>query len=429
MSVSILIPLLCIVALMCSGMPVWIAMFLGVAPWFAELNSIGFTVATEVQRFIATTESASYLAIPFFVTGGAIMNYAGLSKRMLDFADALVGHISGGLGLVNVLVSVFMGGCSGSAAADAAVDCKMLVPEMEKKGYDIDFSAAVTIASSLITPIIPPGMGLVVYATLAGVSIGRIFAAGYLPGFLTAAVMCVLVYVISKKRGYKGSREKMASLKEILILGLKGIGALFIPFGLLGALRAGMFTANECGAILCIYALICGVCYRELKLEHLWPIIMESVTGTATVMITICSANAMTYWLSVERIPNMLATSIAESGLPQAGFLLVSVVVLLIMGMFMTSGVTILTPILAPIAAAMGIDLVHFGIVLVYTWGIGNMTPPFGVVLYQVCGLLHRPFEKVVKATIPFIIMMIAMAVLIAFVPGISTWIPELLYG
>ena len=430
MSLAILIPVICIVGLMLIGVPVWIAMFAGALPYFVELNNFGFAAGTAIQRLVATMETTSYLAIPYFVTAGAIMNYSGISKRMIDFADALVGHLPGGLGHVNVLVSVFMGGVSGSAAADAAVDCKMLVPEMEKKGYDRDFSAAVTLASSLITPIIPPGMGLIVYAMLAEVSVGRMFAAGYLPGFLTAIIMMIMVHFIAKKNKYAPSRDKMASLKELLKLGLDGFWALFIPFGLLMALRSGMFSANEAGAFCAVYALIVGAfIYKELKPEHLWPILKESFLGTATVMMTICGANAMGYWLTVERIPNLMAKAIVESGLSAVGFILLVVVMLLIFGMFMTSGITILAPLLVPIAAALKIDLIHFGLVMVFTLGIGNMSPPFGIVLYQVAQLLEMKLERLIKASLPFLIMMIIIAFLLALVPELSLWVPNLLYG
>ena len=430
MSMAILIPTICIIALMLLGVPVWIAMFAGALPYFVELNNFGFAAGTAIQRLVATMETTSYLAIPYFVTAGAIMNYSGISKRMIDFADALVGHLPGGLGHVNVLVSVFVGGVSGSAAADAAVDCKMLVPEMEKKGYDRDFSAAVTLASSLITPIIPPGMGLIVYAMLAEVSVGRMFAAGYIPGFLTAIVMMIMVHFIAKKNNYAPSRDKMAALKELLKLGLDGFWALFIPFGLLMALRSGMFSANEAGAFCAVYALIVGAfIYKELKPEHLWPILKESFLGTATVMMTICGANAMGYWLTVERIPNMMAKAIVNSGMSAVGFILLVVVMLLIFGMFMTSGITILAPLLVPIAAALKIDLIHFGLVMVFTLGIGNMSPPFGIVLYQVAQLLEMKLERLIKASMPFLIMMIIMAFLLALIPELSLWIPNLLYG
>lgn len=430
MNPAILIPVLCIVLLMLCNVPVWIAMFAGVLPYFIGLNNFGFAAGTAIQRLVATMETTSYLAIPYFVTAGAIMNYSGISKRLLDFADALIGHLTGGLGHVNVLLSVFMGGISGSAAADAAMECKMLVPEMERKGYSREFSAAVTLASSLITPIIPPGMGLIVYAMLAEVSVGRMFAAGYFPGFLTAFFMMLLVYAISKKHGYKGSREKIAPAREILKLALDGFWALIIPFGLLMALRSGVFSANEAGAFCAVYALIIGAfVYKELKPEHIWPILKESFLGTDTVMMTICGAMAMSYWLNVERIPNMLAQVIVQSGLSATGFLLLVVVMLLIFGMFMTSGITILAPLLVPIAAALKIDLIHFGLVMVFTLGIGNMSPPFGIVLYQVSSLLQIKLEKLIKASFPFLILMVLCALLYALVPWFSTFLPAVLYG
>lgn len=430
MNLAIVVPVICIIVLMFCNVPVWIAMFAGVLPYFMGLNNFGFAAGTAIQRLVATMETTSYLAIPYFVTAGAIMNYSGISKRLLDLADALIGHVTGGLGHVNVLLSVFMGGISGSAAADAAMECKILVPEMERKGYSKDFSAAVTLASSLITPIIPPGMGLIVYAMLAEVSVGRMFAAGYLPGFLTAALMMVLVYVISKKHGYKGSREKMASPKEIGKLMLDGFWALIIPFGLLMALRSGVFSANEAGAFCAVYALIIGAfVYKELKPEHLWPILKESFLGTATVMMTICGAVAMSYWMNAERIPNMLAQLIVQSGISATGFTLLVVLILLIMGMFMTSGLTIMTPLLVPIASALNIDLIHFGMVMVFTLGIGNMSPPFGIVLYQVSSLLDMKLERLVKASFPFLVLMVGCAVLYALVPWFSTWLPAVLYG
>ena len=430
MNLAIVVPVICIIVLMFCNVPVWIAMFAGVLPYFMGLNNFGFAAGTAIQRLVATMETTSYLAIPYFVTAGAIMNYSGISKRLLDLADALIGHVTGGLGHVNVLLSVFMGGISGSAAADAAMECKILVPEMVRKGYSKDFSAAVTLASSLITPIIPPGMGLIVYAMLAEVSVGRMFAAGYLPGFLTAALMMVLVYVISKKHGYKGSREKMASLKEIGKLMLDGFWALIIPFGLLMALRSGVFSANEAGAFCAVYALIIGAfVYKELKPEHLWPILKESFLGTATVMMTICGAVAMSYWMNAERIPNMLAQMIVRSGISATGFNMLVVLILLIMGMFMTSGITIMAPLLVPIASALHIDLIHFGMIMVFTLGIGNMSPPFGIVLYQVSSLLDMKLERLVKASFPFLVLMVGCAVLYALVPWFSTWLPAVLYG
>lgn len=430
MNPVILIPTLFIILLMLLGVPIWIAMFAGVLPYFISLNSLGFAASTAVQRMVATMESSSYLAIPFFVTAGVIMNYSGISKRLLDFAEALVGHLTGGLAQVNVLLSVLMGGISGSSAADAAMECKILVPEMDRKGYDKDFSAAVTLASSMITPIIPPGIGLIVYAMLANVSVGRMFASGYIPGALAAVGMMVIVHIISKKKKFAPSREKIAPLKEILKLFFQGFWALIIPFGLLLALRGGMFTATEAGAICASYSLIVGAfIYKELKWKHIWPILKESLLGTATVMMTICGAMTMSYWLGVERIPNMLANMIVSAGLPKHMFMLFSVVIFTVFGMFMTGGIEIFTPLLAPIAVAVGIDPIQFGLVMVFTLCVGNMTPPFGIVLFQVSSLLNIRIQNIVKASMPFLLWLILCCFLWAFVPSFSTWFPSVLYG
>lgn len=287
MNINIWLPLLCIVALAMFNVPIWLALLGGALPYFLILQPT-LPVQIAVQRVVAVTETSSYLAIPFFITAGAIMNYAGISSRLLDLADGLVGHLTGGLGHVNILLSVLMGGVSGSAAADASMEAKILVPEMLKRGYDEEFSAAITIASSLITPIIPPGMGLIVFSFATQISVGRMFAAGYVPGLLCMVFMMIYVYIVSKKHGYKGSRDKMASPRELLHLLRQAFWAMLIPFGILLGLRGGMFTATEAGAICAWYSLFIGVViYKEIKWSHIWTILKESVLGTATVMILI----------------------------------------------------------------------------------------------------------------------------------------------
>ncbi len=431
MNINIWLPVACIVALAVMNIPIWLSILGGVLPYFIILQPT-LPIQVAVQRVVAVTESSSYLAIPFFVTAGAIMNYAGISSRLLDLADGLVGHLTGGLGHVNVLLSVLMGGISGSAAADAAMESKILVPEMTKRGYDREFSAAVTIASSLITPIIPPGMGLIVFAFATQISVGRMFAAGYVPGLLCMVLMMAYVWFVSKKKGYKGSREHMAGGRELLRLFRRAFWALLIPFGILFGLRGGMFTATEAGAICAWYALIIGVfVYREIKPRHLWPILKESVLGTATVMILICSAGALSYFLTYERVPQALSDAMLGMNLNKVSFLLMVNLLLLVIGMFMEGGApqVILGPLLMPIALELGIDPIQFGIMFVFNLGIGNMSPPFGIVLYQVTGLLGLKFTKVAKACLPFIGIMILVLMVITFCPGIVLMIPNLIYG
>lgn len=431
MNINIWVPIICIVFLAVMNIPLWISIVGGSLTYFLFLEQ-SLPIQVAVQRIVAVTESSSYLAIPFFVTAGAIMNYAGISKRLLDLADGLVGHMVGGLGHVNVLLSVLMGGISGSAAADAAMEAKILVPEMKKRGYEEHFCAAVTVASSLITPIIPPGMGLIIFAFSTQISVGRMFAAGYLPGLLCMIFMMMYVYYVSKKNGYKGSREKMASLKELGILCLKAIWALVIPFGILFGLRGGAITATEAGAICAAYSLLVGIfVYKEIKWKHAWIIIEESVLGTATVMILICCCNTLSYFLTYERIPQMFAEAMLSMDLNKYTFLLIVNVLLIIIGMFMEGGpaMMILGPLLMPIALKLGIDPIQFGIMFVFNLGIGNMTPPFGVVLYQVSSLMGLKFTKVAKETIPFIGIMLLVLAIIVLCPKLILFLPNLLYG
>ncbi|WP_317854816.1 TRAP transporter large permease [Chakrabartyella piscis] len=431
MNLDIWIPIFTILTLALLNIPIWIAILGGVLPYFIFLQP-DLPIQIVAQRIVAVTESSSYMAIPYFVTAGAIMNYSGISKRLMDLADGLVGHLTGGLGHVNVVLSVLMGGISGSAAADAAMECKILVPEMEKRGYDRNFSAAITVGSSLITPIIPPGMGLIVFAFATQISVGRMFAAGYVPGLLCMIFMMIYVYIVSKKRNYKGTRTKMASPREIGRLFVNALWALIIPFGIVMGLRQGAFTATEAGAICAWYALFIGVfVYKEIKKEHIWLIAKESILGTATVMILICIAGALSYFLTYERIPQALSSMMLGMDLNKYQFLLMVNVLLLMVGMFMEGGAPqiILGPLLMPIALSLGIDPIHFGIIFVFNLGIGNMTPPFGIVLYQVSGLLNVKLTSLSKACMPFILIMILVLMLITFIPDLVLCVPNLIYG
>lgn len=428
---SILIPILVIVIAAVLGFPIWLAFIVGMIPYY------GFIEATLppqiiIQRFINPCESSAFLAIPLFVTSGVIMNYAGISRRLMDLADGLVGHLAGGLAHCNVLLSVLMGGVSGSAAADAAMESKILVPEMVRRGYDKNFSGAVTIASSLLTPIIPPGMGLIIYAMMTSTSVGKMLSAGYAPGLLGMVLMMIYVGYISKKRGYKGNREKPASPKELGRLFIRAIWGLLLPFGLIMILRIGMATATEVGALCVVYSLIVGVfLYREIKVEHIWPIIKESVISTATVMVLLCASVPLTFFMTYETVPQKLATFIINSNMSKVGFLLLINLILIIVGMFMegSAPLIVFTSLLAPIATkTYGIDPVVFGIMLIFNLVCGNITPPFGVVLYQVKGLIGADLGKMIKECVPFIIILLIVLMVITFIPQFTLFIPNLLY-
>ena len=429
---NIAIPILFIVVAAIIGMPIWLAFLVGMIPYFGFLEPM-MPAQIIMQQFIKNAESYSLLAIPLFVTSGVIMNYAGLSRRLMDFADAVCGHLAGGLAHVNVVLSVLQGGCSGSAAADAAVDCKILVPEMVRRGYGREYSGAVTVASSLLTPIIPPSMGLIIYAMMTNTSVGKMLAAGYAPGLLGMAFMMIYVAWSSKKRGYKGSRTKPAPFKECVVLFIKAFWGLMMPLGLIMVLRIGLATATEVGALAVLYGLLVGVFfYKEIKLEHIKPIVIESVVSTACVMVLLCASSPLTFFLTYETVPQKLATFILDSNMSKVGFILTINVVLIIVGMFMegSAPLIVFTSLLAPIAVKQyGFDPIVFGIMLIFNLVCGNITPPFGVVLYQVKGALKCDLGKLIKECVPFMIIMLIVLLIISFIPQVTLFIPNLLYG
>lgn len=412
------------------GVPVGFALIISVIPYFATTGSIPMQVV--IQRFIASTESISLLAIPFFITAGSIMNYSGITEKLMDLADLLVGHIPGGLGHVNILLSTMMGGLSGSCAADAAQETKILVPEMIKKGYDKPFCAAVTAASSLITPIIPPGIGLVVYAFCTDTSVGKMFASGYLPGLLMCVSMMLLVGYLARKRHYPCQREHMASAKEIGKTFIDSLWALGLPVILIVGLRMGIFSATEGGAICCAYSLIVGAfVYKKLEVKHLYPIIRDAVISSCTVMLISCAANIFSYFLSWETIPQRLATILGASVTNGTVFMLLVVVLFLFIGMFMdgTPAMMVIAPILAPVARGLGVDMVYFGLVMVLCCAVGAITPPFGAIIYLVAPMMKMKVSDFIKELMPFIIVIVIDILIVVFIPQIATFLPNLIYG
>lgn len=422
-------PLLILFACFLMGLPIGFSLIISVIAYFAADPYLSFNII--IQRMVSSTESVSLMAIPFFVTAGAIMNYSGISARLMALADALVGHLTGGLGQVNVLLSTLMGGVSGSGAADAAMECKLLVPEMEKRGYDPGFSAAVTAASACITPIIPPSVALVVFAFICGLPTGKLLCAGYLPGILLCLCQMFIVYRISKKKGFRPSREKMASASELWRLIRQGIWALFLPFGLILGLRIGFFSATEGGALMCVYSLLVGMfVYKELKPKHIPIIIRDAVISTASVMIILCAANVFSYYLSWERIPAQLSEFIIGFAKNKYVFLMLVNVLFLLLGMFLdgTASMIILAPLFTPIAISLGIDPIQFGLIIALNISIGAITPPFGLYIYVVSSTLEIRTERVIKSLIPFIFGALIVLLLVSYVPWITTFIPNLVY-
>lgn len=425
-----LTPLFIVLILYFTGIPIAYALFGATLTYFAFANT-GSPSHLILQKFITSSQSFSLLAIPFFVMAGSIMNYAGISKKLMSFADVLTGHMPGALAQVNVLLSMLMGGVSGSANADAAMEAKMLVPEMERRGYDRGFAAAITAASSAVTPVIPPGINLIIYALIANVSVGKMFMAGYIPGIFMAICLMVTVHIISKKRGYKPTREKPASAKEIGHQALDSIWAIFFPFGIIGGMRIGIFTPSECGAVAVLYCIVVGAfIYKELKPEHIAPILRETVEGTAGVVLIIVAANVFGQYMTWEGIPGLISKALLSITSNKYLMLFIINCILLIVGMFMEGGAAmiILAPLLIPVVNTMGVDLVHFGLIIIVNIMIGGLTPPFGSMMFTVCSITKCTIPEFVKEDVAFIVALLVALFIVTYFPNLTLFIPNLLF-
>jgi tripartite ATP-independent transporter DctM subunit len=385
-----------------------------------------------IQRMISGLDAFPLLAVPFFVLTGTAMSRGGIARRLLGLADALVGHMRGGLGQVNVVNSVFIGGMSGSGNADAAIDSKTIVPVMVRFGYGTGFASAVTAASGVIAPIIPPGIGLVIYGLLAEVSIGRLFIGGIIPALLMAGVLMMVVNRVSYGRDYGRLRERRLPLREVLVHFKDAIWALMMPVLLIIGLRAGVFTPTELGAVAALYALLVGtVIYREIPLRELPDVFVEAVLSTAIVMLILGAASSLTFVFTWERVPHQLVEGLLGFSQNPYWVLLLLNVVMLAMGTVLegTALLVILTPMLVPVIRQLGIDPVHFGVVMIINLTIGAITPPVGTILYTVCSITGCKVGEFTREIVPFFLALVAVLLLLSFVPQVVLFLPNLIMG
>lgn len=432
MSAIDLLPVILVFIFYFLGMPIVYALFGATFFYFMFIDTTSQSWLI-LQTVMKSTQSFSMLAIPFFIMAGSVMNYGGISEKMMDFAEVLTGHMKGGLAQVNVLLSMLMGGCSGSANADCAMQSKMLIPEMERRGYSKEFSAAITAASSAATPVIPPGVNLIVFTLIAQISLGRTFAAGYVPGILMAGAMMITVAIISHKRNYPTSRDKRASIKEILKQAFISFWGLFFPFGIIIGMRIGMFTPSEGGAVAVLYCFIIGgLVYRRLSLKkHLVPIVLDTIAGTSSVVLIMVAAKVFGYYLTWINMPKVVAGAMLGLTSNKYIFLLLCNVILLIMGMFLEGGAAlmIITPLLLPVSRQLGINDYHFGLVAIVNIMIGGITPPFGSMMFTTCGITKCKIGAFIKEVWPFILCLLLVLLLLTFCPILITCVPDLFYG
>ncbi len=427
---NVYIPIAVMFILLLLEFPVAFSIFVSTMTYFLFFSYLPLMMV--VQRIAEGLSSYALLAIPFFIMAGIFMNHSGISRRLLSFSSLLTGHMAGGLAQVNIVLSTLMGGLSGSNLADAAMNAKLIVPFMLKKGYSKGFSAAVTAASSLITPIIPPGIALILFGYINNVSIGRLFLAGVMPGVMMCVLMMLLVSRIAKKRGYLPEREKRASMKEIAF-GLKDAAIAFtLPIIIIVGIRFGVFTPTEAGAIAVLFSVIIGAfVYRTMNLRKFQMGLVESVLASANVLVIIAVSYGFSKFLTWEQLPQNIAAFIAANVHSQTLFLILVNFILIILGMFIEGNaiLIVLSPLLVAAAKVMGIDLVHFGIIVILNCAIGTLTPPLGTVMFTTCTIVKVQVTEFIREVLPFWLMLVVSLILVTFIPQISLFLPNLVFG
>lgn len=408
--------------------PVYISVLGGSLVYFIanpSVNSIIFA-----QQAIGGVEKVSLLAIPFFVCAGIFMNYTGVTSRIMDFCEVVTGRMRGGLAQVNILLSTLMGGLSGSNIADAAMEAKMLVPEMVKKGFSLEFSTVITATSSMITPLIPPGIAMILYACIANVSVGKLFMSGIGVGIVLCASLMIMTSVISKKRGYKRMREEKATPKQIWGATKPAILPLCLPIIIIGGIRLGVFSATEAGAVAIVYSAFLGILYKTLKLENCLAGLKETVATTASIMLIVSAASVYSWVLTKEQIPQTLTSWMISNISNKYIFLLFCNVFLLIVGMFIegNASMIILVPLLHPIAVAYGINEIQFAMMYIFNNAIGALSPPMGTLMFVTCGITKCKTAAFIKEAVPFYILLFVDLMLFTFFPPFTTLLVNLFY-
>ena len=412
------------------GMPVAFAIGIAGIAFFLQHPELPFSMV--VQLPISQTQNSPLLAVPLFIFAGNLMNSAGITERLIRLSTLLTGHIRGGLAQVSVVLSTLMGGVSGSATADAAMEARLLGVGMVKKGYSKGYTASVIGFTSLITATIPPGVGIIIYGTTGDVSIGQLFMAGLIVGLIMMAMLMVTVAITAKIRGYIPERSHRASLKEITTSLGETIWALIFPILLLVGLRFGLFTPSEVGAFACVYGIIVGVfIYKQLTWKKFLETLRVTVGDVGAVMFIIALSGLFRYGIPFEHVPQALTSLITGISTNVHLVLLIIIVFLVIAGMFIEGSVCILlfTPILLPMVTTLGVDPVHFGLIMCTTITTGLLTPPVGISMYAVCTILECPTSEYMKEMAPFLITIVLELTFLVFFPDVVLFLPRLLFG
>lgn len=409
------------------GVPIAFSLLTGVAAFLLVTGRIPLDVLPQ-QMYTAVT-SFPLLAIPFFILSGELMNKTGITERLVRFVTLLVGRIRGGLSQVNVISCMFISGITGSGVADTAAIGSILIPAMQDEGYGRDYPAALTAASCVAGPIIPPSIPMVIYGSIMPVSIGALFAAGFMPGLLFAVVLMALAYFMGVKHKHPRSEHKVVT--RDIVIGLKDASlALVMPVVVLGGIVVGIVTPTEAAAIAVAYALLVGLLiYRNLTLKDLVDSSFTTLTTTAVIMLVVAASNPFGWMLTLQQVPQNMSTAVLSLSSNPVVVMLMMNAILLVAGMFMETAaiILLLAPVLGPIATKVGIDPLHFAIVMIVNLSIGLATPPVGVNLFVAAPIAKTSIERISRAIWPFLLAEVACLLVITYVPSFTLLVPRLL--
>lgn len=417
------------IVLAAMGMPVAFAIGISGFVFFLLEGSLSFTIP--VQLTLTQTQNFAMLAIPLFILAGNLLNETGITRRLMEFASALTGHLRAGLAHVNFVLAFMLGGVTSSAIGDATMLGRVLGPGMIVRRYAPGFAAGIIGSASIITTMVPPGTGMILYGTIGEVSIGRLFTAGVIPGVLVTLFLMIAVAITARKHDYPRERPQRAPVREVARTGVNSIWAILFPILLILGMRSGIFTPSEAGAFAVAYALAVGlVLYREMNWKRFSQALSDTAVDVGMIMLLIGMSGSWGYGLTWDRIPQQLMsllTGISEN--PQI-VMLILVVALLIVGMFMDSTVLILllTAMLVPVAERVGIDPIHFGIVMILTLTLGLLTPPIGIVMFIVCSIFDTSIGTYLRQSAFLFLALLSVVVLTIFIPEIALWLPDLIF-
>ena len=380
------------------------------------------------QRVLTGTQSFPLLAVPLFILAGELMNVSGISRRVMRFAALLTRRLQGGMAQANIVLSTLLAGMSGSANGDAAMQAKVLVPEMARRGYPVAFATVLTASSALIAPMIPPGIGLILFGFVTDVSIGRMFLGGVVPGLLLAAGLMVTTWLVVRRHGWEPPSDAPPGETRFWLSALNALPAIMLPVIVIVGIRGGVFTPTEAAGVAVVYAFAFCAVYRETSWRQLFLALRATVVATSAILLVLAASAAFSWVLTYERVPHAIGEVMLTLTSSPSLMLLIVAGVLLVCGMFVegTALILILGPMFLPLVESLGIDPVHYGIVFVFTVHLGGITPPVGTIMFTACAITRTPIGLFARNAVPYISTVILLGLVLIFVPGLSTWLPNL---